>query len=118
MKPTIPLLSGTGKITDVEIATEIVEQAKELPYGHEAYFTLGQTTLTMPISDLVWERARPEGIKNAIDRMSRALQGTYPKRRPLKVEACRQRPLSPCRRQFYRLGGLSRRVAGHPLRNS
>jgi hypothetical protein len=85
MKPTISLLSETGDKIDVEIASEIVRQARQLPYRHDAYFILEHST-SIPIANLVWKRARPEGIKNAIDRMSRALQGTYPKRRPLKVE--------------------------------
>jgi hypothetical protein len=86
MKPRIPLLSDTGETVDMEITTEIVEQARKLSYRHDAYFMLDRSTLILPISDLVWKRARPEGIKNAIDRMSRAFQGTHPKRRPVKVE--------------------------------
>lgn len=82
---SFPFLTPEGEVKYNRIDRTILEKLKLLPADHERYFMTGPTTQYLPVSKLVFSRARPEGIANANVLMEEAAVGNRSRRGPIRV---------------------------------
>jgi hypothetical protein len=80
-----PILAAEGEVKHNRIDPVLLESLKRLPYQHDQYFVVGAATTYLPVSILVFSRARPEGITNANILMREAAAGQCGRRAPIRV---------------------------------
>ena len=86
---SLPILLAEGEVDDHRIDPVLLESLKPLPLQHDRYFIVGATTVYLPVSTLVFSRARPEGIANANILMREAAAGRRSRRVPIRVRELR-----------------------------
>ena len=82
---TFPILGADGEVKDNRLDSILLESLKILPFQHEKYFIVAKNTVNLPVSMLVFSRARPEGIANANILMREAAVGQRTRRLPIRV---------------------------------
>jgi hypothetical protein len=80
-----PILGADGEVKYNRIDPLLLETLKPLPFQHDRYFVRGPATTFLPVSMLVFSRARPEGIANANVLMREAAAGLHSRRAPICV---------------------------------
>lgn len=80
-----PILTAEGEVKYNRIDPALLESLTPLPFQHDRYFAIGTTTMYLPVSTLVFGRARPEGIANANILMREAAAGRRSRRAPIRV---------------------------------
>src|SRR5580658_9674123 len=72
-------------IVQMPLNPQIVDQAASLIYKHQLYFVSKAAMRLIPVSQLVLSRLRPEGVANALIKMSEAANGQRSRRDPVTV---------------------------------
>lgn len=80
-----PILTAEGAVNYNLIDLALFESLEPLPLQHDRYFVVGATTIYLPVSMLVFSRARLEGIANANILMREAAAGQRSRRVPILV---------------------------------
>jgi hypothetical protein len=80
-----PILGADGEVKYNRMDPVLLESLKLLPLQHDRYFVVSPTTLLLPVSMLVFSRARPEGVANANILMREAAAGHHSRRAPIRV---------------------------------
>ena len=70
-----------------EVPPDIVDLCKEMSPEVDKYIAIDQHTRFLDLSRLRLSRARPEGLRNAVERMREAAAGTRARRAPVEVKA-------------------------------
>ena len=82
---TVLVRRGNGHTREVRINPEVVAAARMLPHAPDRYF-LTEAATFLSVAELVLERARTEGIANAVKLMSASYRGQQSRRPPIKVQ--------------------------------
>jgi hypothetical protein len=84
---TFPILTSAGEVVYDRINPSLLASFKPLPIQHEKYFIVDSTTKYLPVSALVFSRARSEGIAKANVLMRESSEGRCTRRGPITVRA-------------------------------
>jgi hypothetical protein len=88
MQPkSFPIMTADGEVKYNCLSREILESIETLPLQHDRYFVIGPTAIYPQISQLVFRRARPEGVANANALMREAAAGQVDRRAPIRVRS-------------------------------
>lgn len=82
---SFPILTSDGEVKYHLFDQNFLTSFKPLPPQHNRYFVVGPATRYLPVSSLVFSRARPEGIANANVLMREAAAGRLDRRVPVSV---------------------------------
>jgi hypothetical protein len=82
---SFPILTSEGAVINYRLDPAILRSFVPLPVQHEKYFAVGPGTKYVPVADLIFSRARPEGIAHANVLMQEAAVGRVDRRNPISV---------------------------------
>jgi hypothetical protein len=80
----VRVMGYQSQIFEVSVPGTVVEAAGGLLHSPERYFEIGDSVL-VPLTKLIFSRARFDGISNAVKLMSLAYNGKQPRRAPLNI---------------------------------
>jgi hypothetical protein len=88
MQPkSFPIMTPGGEVKYHPLSHEVLESIETLPLQHDRYFVIGPAAIFPQISQLVFSRARPDGVANANTLMREAAAGHRDRRAPIRVRS-------------------------------
>jgi hypothetical protein len=85
MPDKLSVRSAAGEDVELALPADVVSAARLLPYDPQRYFAFPEQTALIALGALTLSRARPSGIRRAVDLMAESLTGKIPVRAPIRV---------------------------------